>query len=127
MQIEARCFVVAAVLAGVSSLACRCSNRVSCLKSHVAGVQELPQASPDSVQEWVEGDGASKGKVIGLHLALHLLTDDAVLLGVDLVQHHPQQGRVVLAVALLANQLQRQGERRSCLLELHVTRTSEQG
>ena len=79
------------------------SKTVSCLKSHVAGVHKLPQASPDGIQKWVEGDGASKGKVISLHLALHLLTDDAVLLGIHLVQHHPQQGRIVLAVALLAN------------------------
>ncbi len=61
--------------------------------------------SPDSVQKWIEGNSSSKGKVVAVHLALDLLADDAVLLGVHLVQHHPQQSSVVLAVALLANQL----------------------
>ena len=41
-----------------------------------------------------------------MNLALNLLADDTVLLGVDLVQHHAQQGGTVLAVALLVNQLQ---------------------
>ena len=61
--------------------------------------------SPDSVQKWVEGNGSSKGKAVAVDLALDLLADDAVLFGVDLVQHHPQQSGVVVAVALLADQL----------------------
>lgn len=80
----------------------------------------MPRASPDSIQEWIEGNGTGKGKVISLHLALHLLTDDAVLLGVHLVQHHPQQSRIVLAVALLTNQLQRQEEEKVVPVQVEV-------
>ena len=61
--------------------------------------------SPDSVQKGIEGNGSSKGKAVTVDLALDLLADDAVLFGVDLVQHHPQQSGVVVAVALLADQL----------------------
>ena len=61
---------------------------------------------PDSLEERVEGQGAREGKVVSLHLALDLLADDGVLLGVDFVQHYPQQGSVGCAVALLAYQLQ---------------------
>ena len=38
-----------------------------------------------------------------MNLALNLLADDTVLLGIHLVQHHPQQAGTFLAVALLAN------------------------
>lgn len=71
------------------------------IKAHLAD-----KRTPDSCEERVERKGTSKSEVWAVNLALDLLANDTVLLGVHLVQDHPQQAGIVLAVALLANQLQ---------------------
>lgn len=75
-------------------------------KTGYAKAQMADLRAPDSGEKRVEGKGTSKSEVRAIDLALDLLANDTVLLGVYLVQNHAQQAGAVLAVALLANQLQ---------------------